>query len=144
MSKRVLAIMVTMIAFLASPRAVEAKRVLPRWSASKSSTVKTTSGRPTISVKFIPSHLGITVAASNAGSASAVNYSLTYFSRGIEQGVDGALKLDAGAVSKQLIFGSCSTNNACRYDADITDAKLVVTTTLKTGTRIIKSFKLKV
>ena len=144
MTKRVLLVIALLLLIFAFPRPVEAKRVLPRWSSQTSTGMPSTSGRPIVSVKFIPSRLGITITVSNSASASAINYSLSYLSRDIEQGADGALKLDQRTVVKQLIFGSCSTNNACRYDSDITDAKLTVTKTLKSGTKIVKSFKLKV
>lgn len=145
MLKRVFVIIVMGVSFLTIvPQKVEAKRILPRWSSTALPTTAIISGKPTISVKFLPSHLGITVVVQNTGSTSSISYSLTYFSRGIEQGADGAIKLDANTVSKQLIFGSCSTNNNCRYDTQITDAKLTVTTTLKTGRRVIKPFKLKI
>lgn len=143
MVKRGLQIVGIVVILLATVRPVEAKRVLPRWS--KTTKITTTSGgRPTVSVKFIPSRLGVNLTVNNAGAASSVSYSLTYFSREIEQGADGAVKLDGNTAIKQLIFGSCSTNNNCRYDSDVTDAKLTVTTVLKSGKRLIKSFKLKV
>lgn len=134
----------TLLFVLLPMQTVEARKVLPMWNVPSAGAPISTGGKPASSVTFIPGRLGVNVKIGNPGSASSVNYSLTYFSKGVEQGVDGAIKLSGTTVTKQLIFGSCSTNNNCRYDSDITDAKLTVTTVLKNGKKIIKPFKLKV
>lgn len=130
-----------MLALFAAAPSVTFARLLPRFAP------KTVGGaKPhgvTVSVKFRPDRKGIVASFSNLTTAAAVSYSLTYFSNGIEQGVDGIMKPELGSAKKELIFGTCSSG-VCRYDTNLTDARFTVTTMLKNGTKIIKTFRLKV
>lgn len=144
MKKKILWLATVAVLTLLYPGGVLARKVLPKWRSSAGSGTTVRPGRVAVSVKFRSDRRGVVVALSNLGVASSVSYSLTYFSRGVEQGVDGAVKIDGGSATKDLIFGTCSTNGACRYDTGITDAHLTITSTLKNGTRIVKPFKLKV
>lgn len=144
MKKKILWLSAVAALILLNPHGVLARKVLPKWRSSAGSGTAAKPGRVAVSVKFRSDRRGVVVTLSNLAVASSVNYSLTYFSRGVEQGVDGAVKIDGGSTAKDLIFGTCSTNGVCRYDTDITDARLTITSTLKNGTRIVKPFKLKV
>lgn len=143
MRRRVgLAFAVSLVMVLSAPDAVEAKRVLPQ-SAPRPAAGSSTARGVTATVKFKPDRRGITVTFKNLSIAADVTYSLTYVAGGIEQGVDGAVNIALGSVSKDLIFGTCSAG-VCRYDTGIVNARFTVTTMLRNGKRIVKIFRLKV
>lgn len=133
---------VSAILLFAVSDVVEAKRVLPQ-SAPRPATGSSTTRGVTTTVKFKPDRRGITATFKNLSIAADVTYSLTYVAGGIEQGVDGAVNIALGSVSKDLIFGTCSAG-VCRYDTGIVNARLTVTTMLRNGKRIVKIFRLKV
>ncbi len=126
---------------LMAPSNAHAARLLPRFAP------KTVGGaKPhgvTVSVRFRSDRKAIVVSFSNLKDAAAVSYSLSYFSREIEQGEDGIVKVDLGTFKKELIFGTCSSG-ACRYDTSLSDARFTVTSMLKNGIKVVKTFRLKV
>lgn len=132
-----------LLAPLVRPRSAHAARLLPRFAPKTSSGALRAAHGVTVSVKFRSDRKGIVASFSNLNSAAAVSYSLSYFSREIEQGEDGIVKPDLGTFKKELIFGTCSSG-ACRYDTDLTDARFIVTTMLKNGVKVVKTFRLKV
>lgn len=119
-------------------------RAVPQKSQSTSSVSTTSLNRVVIQVKFRPDRLGIIATFTNLSVASSVSYTLTYNSRGTTQGAGGSIALPASEpIVRELLFGTCS-HGVCRFDTGITNAQLVVTTTLKNGSRVVKTFKLKV
>jgi hypothetical protein len=82
---------------------------------------------------------------SNLNSTSSVSYSLTYSANGILQGVGSFLTLTGtNADSRELLFGTCS-GSVCVYHKNITDIKLTITSTPKTGTikQVTRSYRKK-
>lgn len=122
---------------------IQAKRLLPRAKHSQTTarTSVSTSGVKSL-VKFRGDRRAIILTLQNLDVASRVEYSLTYSSRGLQQGAGGTVT-GGGGQTRELLFGTCSAG-VCRYDSGITNARLVITTTLKSGRKVVKPFKLRV
>lgn len=146
MKQIVISILIVFFLFPVFSQVAEAKRLIPQAkpSSSTSKAPKITRGVKT-SVKFRGDRRAINATFTNLGIASSVSYNLSYTSRGTSQGAGGTINPadSPDPTSREIIFGSCSAG-VCRYDSGITNAKFVVTTTLKNGTKVVKSFKLKV
>ena len=128
------------------PSVTHAKRLLPRAVPAKSgggAAVVSTSRGASAKVRFRGYRLAIIVDFSNLGIARSVSYNLSYATRGTTQGAGGSISPSEDSTSRELIFGTCS-HGVCRYDSGITNAKIVVTTVLKNGRKVVKPFKLKV
>ena len=122
-----------------------AKRTLPRAGGTSSigATSSATSG-VTTSVKFRADRLAINAAFKNLSIAKSVSYQLTYTGGGISQGAGGTVSdLTTEPQERELLFGTCS-KGVCTYHTGIKNAKFVVTTTLKNGKKVVKTFRLKV
>ena len=122
-----------------------AKRTLPRagGTSSMGATSSATSG-VTTSVKFRADRLAINAAFKNLSIAKSVSYQLTYTGGGISQGAGGTVSdLTTEPQERELLFGTCS-KGVCTYHTGIKNAKFVVTTTLKNGKKVVKTFRLKV
>lgn len=140
----------SLLLIISIPSIVQAKRVLPHAkpatgtssSAAKAKTTSSSKGVGT-SVKFRGDRRAIVINFSNLAIASSVNYTLSYESRGIPQGAGGTIQHAGDSTSRELLFGTCS-HGVCRYDTGIVNAKLVITTTLLNGKKVVKSYKLKV
>jgi len=126
------------------PSQAQAKRLLPRAAPAKTGGTQravTTSRGVTAKVSFRGDRLALLVDFSNLSIAKSVNYSLSYQTRGTTQGASGTISPTEDATSRELLFGTCS-HGVCRYDSGISNAKFVVTTTLKNGLKVVKSYKL--
>lgn len=126
------------------PSNAQAKRLLPRAAPAKTGGTRvavTTSRGVTAKVRFRGDRLAIIVDFNNLEIASKVSYNLSYITRGTTQGAGGDISPTEGSTSREIIFGTCS-HGVCRYDSGITNARFVVTTTLKNGLKIVKSYKL--
>lgn len=134
-----------LLLFLFSAKVVFAKRILPHLSKlGKTSSLAVSSKGITAKVKFRGDRRAITTTFSNLTIAKSVDYSLSYTSRGTQQGAGGSIALGtAEPVIREIIFGTCS-HGVCRYDTGITNARFIVTTTLKNGKKVVKTFRLKV
>jgi hypothetical protein len=127
------------------PSAAQAKRLLPQ------AKTKTTSGTTTVNtnrigikVKFRSDRKAVVATFSNLSVATKVDYFLSYSARGTTQGASGSVSTTAeDPTTREVIFGTCS-HGVCRYDSGITNGKLVVTTTLTSGKKVAKTFRLKV
>ncbi|MBI4058080.1 hypothetical protein HY405_02075 [Candidatus Microgenomates bacterium] len=124
---------------------VYAKRTLPRAGGSSgASSVSAGTSGVTTSVKFRADRLAINVTFKNLSVAKSVSYQLTYTGNGISQGAGGTVSdLTAEPQERELLFGTCS-KGVCTYHTGVKNAKFVVTTTLKSGKKVIKTFKLRV
>ena len=144
-SKKVASLLLILsLFFLASTTQVEAKRLLPFLNtASKPSTTAAATRGVTVSVKFRGDRQAIVASFSNINTFTSVAYSLSYTTNGIPQGVAGTILPGSNTAVREIIFGTCS-NGICRYDRNITNARFVVITTLKNGTKISKTFILRV
>lgn len=134
-----------LLGLLVTPSRVFAKRVLPKFEPFQPPSSQTApSGKSVgLSVKFRSDRKAVILTATNLGLASSVTYELTYLSKGISQGAGGALSTVSNTATPTILFGTCSSG-VCRYDSDITNARLTVTTTLKNGRKVVKPYRLKV
>lgn len=82
---------------------------------------------------------------SNLQNATSVSYSLVYTQgNGQQEGAGGALVLNGQTSDKvELLFGTCSAN-VCRYHTGISNARLEVSYTSKTGKKYLKKFRIRV
>ncbi len=102
------------------------------------------SGRVGSSVKFNTGRNGIIIYFSGLTNANSVNYSLSYESNGISQGAMGTITNPGVSVdTRELLFGTCS-GGVCRYHQNITNAKLVITSKLKSGYTTRKTYRIKI
>lgn len=118
-------------------------KVLPQ---AKKSTQKQTTTSTGISVfpKLRADRRALIVNFANLQKVSAVSYALTYKTSIQEEGAIGSLVLGGSSTATQeLLFGTCS-RNVCRYHTNITNARLEVSYTTKSGHKYIKRFKIRV
>ncbi len=79
----------------------------------------------------------------NLGKVSRIEYALSYAANGIPQGVLGSFTPGGQATdSRDLYFGTCS-KGVCTPHYGISNASLVVTTTLKSGASNTKRYRIK-
>lgn len=131
--------------FFALPSDIQAKKVLPRFaSTSTTSKVKTTDKtKPQISVKFRSDRKAIIVTFGNLPVAKTVSYNLVYTANGVEQGFGGSITELTGTQTREIVLGTCS-HGVCRYDTAIKNAKFSVTYKLSNGKTYVKNFRLKI
>lgn len=150
MSKKGIGILFLIAWFLSfASSGVSAKRLLPQVAQSAKTSTKTQvkSGKGvTVAVAFRNDRNAIIAAFTNLKIAKEVTYILSYTNaNGIEQVAQSGVDVkEKEPVKRELLFGTCSSDNVCTYDTDIKDAKFVVTTTLLDGKKVIKTFNLKV
>lgn len=108
------------------------------------SSAITTGSRMVIKPKLRSDRRALIVNFSNLGVVSSFSYELNYDSNGIPQGVAGTVTPKGeGSTQRELLFGTCS-RNVCRYHTGISGMKFVVTSTLKSGLRVRKTFRVRV
>ncbi len=97
-----------------------------------------------VSPKLRADRRALVVYFSNLKNATNVAYLLIYKTNGQEEAAMGGLNLDGSASSSsELLFGTCS-KNVCRFHTGITEARLEVSYTSKTGKKYLKKYKIKV
>jgi hypothetical protein len=144
MRKQVLVFVVATVFFLTLTGVLQAKRLLPQLKSTSATGTTTSSGVVNIRVKFRSDRKAIIGTFTNISVAKSIDYILTYKTNGVEQAAVGSVSpTSPNPQIRELLFGTCSSR-VCRYDGNITDAKFVVTSVLKTGKKIVKTFKLRV
>lgn len=147
MSRKVFLLALLLAVLISFPQGVHAKRTLPQAGIGKVATGKraTSGGAQGVktSVKFRGDRRAIIANFSDLDKASSVSYTLSYAQRGIREGAGGTITTSGGTASRELLFATCSSG-VCRYHSGIKDAKFVVTTTLKNGKKVVKTFRLRV
>ncbi len=111
--------------------------------AGKPKTAAVSSG---ISVypKFRADRRALEVSFGNLQNAKSVSYALTYNTSEQEEGAIGTLNLSNPANnSAELLFGTCS-KNVCRYHTGISNMKLEVSYTSKSGSKYTRRYKMRV
>lgn len=139
--KKTITLFLLVIFFLLPSSYVFAKRLLPQAKKTTTTTVKTSG--VSVAASFLPGRHGINANFSNLSVASSVTYSFTYDSASGKQGSDGTVDVKLASVQREFLFGTCS-GSVCRYDTNIKNAKLVVTSVLKSGKKVVKTFNIKV
>ena len=80
----------------------------------------------------------------NLDKVGRTTYTLSYDANGISQGVVGSITPDGQITdARDLYFGTCS-HGVCTPHYNITNASLVVTTSLKSGATNTKRYRIKV
>ena len=144
MLKKIAILFIILSLFLSIPLEIWAAK--PRITRGKTTTVSKTSsstGRVTSSVKLRADRKGVLLNLFSLNNATSVSYQLTYTTNGIPQGVMGTVKPTGTTETRELLFGTCS-GNVCRYHTNIREARLVVTSKLKSGKTTRKPYRLKV
>lgn len=97
-----------------------------------------------VSAKLRADRRAINAYFANLNLASSVTYSLTYKTDGKVEGVGGSIDT-AGvySTSRELVFGT-ESGGVFKYHSNITDAKLEVVSTLKSGKKAIRRFRVRV
>lgn len=106
---------------------------------------RTTGGSITgviISPKLRGDRLALIINFNGLLRANSVTYTLSYNTNGLSQGVSGTIRPTADTDQRLLLFGTCSSGT-CRYHTNLTNMKLVITSNLKSGAKVVKSFKVK-
>jgi len=138
--KVLLGLLVCLFATLISPDSILAKKKIqlsPRSTAAVSTRV-------IISPRFRADRKALLITFSNLNVATEVNYELSYNSAGIGQGVIGTIRPQAASVQKkELYFGTCS-HNVCKPHLAISDMRLVVTSSLNSGLKVRKTYRVKI
>ena len=96
------------------------------------------------SAKFNSTRTGIVISFSGLSNATSVTYSLSYNANGIPQGAMGTItNPEVSTDTRELLFGTCS-GGVCRYHSNITNAKLVITSKLKSGYTTRKTYRIRI
>lgn len=137
-----------MFVTLLLPSSVEAKRLLPQVASARRPAVKSApqvySRGVASKVKFRADKKAINITFSNLVIAKSIAYALTYSNNDKQEAVIGSVQTSEGdGAVRELLFGTCSSG-VCTYHTNITKAKLVITTTLKNGKKVVKPYRIKV
>ncbi|NCN58452.1 hypothetical protein COW99_04005 [Candidatus Roizmanbacteria bacterium CG22_combo_CG10-13_8_21_14_all_38_20] len=133
---------------LSLPVTVDAKRLLPQVAAANRPAVRSApiskSKGVSAKVSFGSDHKALNITFSNLIVSKKVDYALTYKSNGRKEAVIGVVNPSEGdGAERELLFGTCSSG-VCTYHTRITEAKLIITTTLSNGRKVLKPYRLKV
>lgn len=137
-------IAVFIISFFLNTRAVEAK-LLPRFQKVTGVKAKVSySSSPTVSVRLRGDRKALNLNIGNLRTASSVSYTLSYQTNGKDEGVAGTIDpAGQASIAREILFGTCSSG-VCRYHTGITNAKLEIISSLNSGKRVIKRFRIRV
>jgi len=143
MKKKLAASFLLITAFMLLPQSALALKTRSSRGAS-STRVYSTAGRVGSSVKFNGGRNGVIISFSGLSNAKSVTYSLSYNTNGIAQGAMGTISnITTSTDTRELLFGTCS-GGVCRYHQNITNAKLVITSKLNSGSTTRKTYKIKI
>jgi len=116
------------------------KKIITR----KTQTVVSSGSRLVVKPRLRSDRRALIIDFSNLGVVTSFSYTLEYTSNGVPQGVSGTITpRGEESIQRELLFGTCS-RNVCRYHTGIKNMRLTVTSTLKSGIRVQKSFRIKV
>ncbi len=122
---------------------VEAK-MLPQAKKAGQKAVKSSPSTSIGVYPYLKDRRNLAINFSNLQNATAVSYLLTYKTNTQEEAAMGGLNLTGvSKQSAQLYLGTCSKND-CRPHIGVSNAKLEVSYTLKSGKKYLKKYRLKV
>ena len=137
---------------LSLPLTVDAKRILPQVaSAGKAASQPAVKSAPvsrskgvSAKISFGSNRKALNITFSKLIVSKKVDYALTYKSNGKQEAVIGTVNSnESDGATRELLFGTCSSG-VCTYHTGITEAKLIITTTLSNGRKVVKPYRLKV
>lgn len=140
MNNRLFFIILMAVLFLPTPAIAAKKRVAAK-AVSRGTTVSVTNGVKS-SVRLQPDHLALLINFSGFDNIQSGSYELVYTANGIGQGAGGSVLL-GDTSTKTLLFGTCS-KGVCTYHKNITNARLTISSNLKNGQKVIKTYRIKV
>jgi len=136
-------LVIFLILFLLSPSQVQAAKKRVVKTAIRPATTTASASRGVKAwVRLRPDRLALLINFSGFGGIKSGSYELTYSANGIGQGAGGTVLL-GDTSTKTLLFGTCS-KGVCTYHKNITGARLRITSTLTSGQKVIKSFRINV
>lgn len=91
--------------------------------------------------KLRSDHHALILACGSLDYATDLNYTLTYTSDKIAQGVQGSHQPETNNFQTEFLFGTCSGTN-CTYHQNITDMLLEVKLELKTGKTLTQHYQI--
>lgn len=145
MTRSISSLLMLVFAFFvfASP-SVNAK-ILPRYKNTGKTISRSSSQTKSIGIfpKLRSDRNALIVTFTNLTLANNVSFTLTYQTDGKEEGAGGSTDTGSGSVTREILFGTCSTG-VCRYHTNITNMRFAVTTELKSGKKTTRWFKIKV
>lgn len=132
-------IFITFGILLSARSVAAAKKFIPKKTVVRYTS---SSGIPAI-VYYRPDHLGLNLSFSNFNGLDSVTYSFTYSTNGIIQGAGGTIRTNNSPTSpRELLFGTCS-KGVCRYQYNLSDAKLVLAAKYTNGKSASKTYRIK-
>lgn len=136
MKLKVILVFLFIVLFLIPPPALAKKKIVRSGQAS--------APRPYgvwVKPKLRSDHNALILAFGSLDYATDLNYTLTYTSDKIAQGVQGSHQPETSNFQKELLFGTCSGAN-CTYHQNITDMLLEVKLKLKTGKTLTQHYQI--
>lgn len=118
-------------------------KVLPQARGKTNVVPRVASSGITVSPRLRNDRKALIINFGNLHNATSVSYTLVYKTSGQEEGVGGTISQVGNSATRELLFGTCS-GNVCRYHTHITNARLEVTYTKKTGKKFLKRYRIKV
>lgn len=111
-----------------------------RWKKNTpTASISVSAGVAFSRAKLSAASRSVTVSFFNLDKVSKVSYLLTYTGSGQTQGVGGAIAPSGATEGRDLYFGTCS-KGVCTPHYNIKTARLLVTTTLKSGGTYTKRY----
>lgn len=121
----------------------QAAKVLPQATKIGKPAVQTVSSGITVTPRLRTDRNALLVNFGNLQKTTSVSYTLVYNANGQEEGAGGTISSSDNTTTRELLFGTCS-GNVCRYHENITNMRFEVTSTLKSGKKTLKRYRIKV
>lgn len=110
----------------------------------KTTTKSSTGTAGFSSVRLRSDRKATVISLFNLSNIQNVSYSLVYTANGVEQGVAGTINASGqNSISRELLFGTCS-KAVCTYHRNISNMRLRLTATTKSGVTLVKAYRIKV
>ncbi len=140
--KKLIIFLIFMV-ILVTPADVFAAKKRLRPAASANTAGKNTGFAAFSSAKLRGDRLAIIITFLNLTRFANANYTLTYTTNGVDQGVQGSIPTNESAsIIRELLFGTCS-KNVCTYHRNIKNMKLTITVQTKSGTMYVKRYAIR-
>ena len=130
-----------LIGLFFSPQLIYAKKKITRINKSKITNQTKYPNTPWIKLKLRVDKNSLILAMGDLNLADQLDYTLTYTSANIDQGVSGSLDLEKSSQQKELIFGTCSGAN-CTYHQDIKDMFFTIIIKLKSNQTLTRRYQI--
>lgn len=123
------------------PPSVYAKKKISRTLKQKVSNKTNIPNTPWTKLKLRVDKNAITMALGDLNLADQLDYTLTYTSADVDQGVSSSLDLEKSSQQKEILFGTCSGTN-CTYHQDIKDMIFEIIIKLKSGQTLTRRYQI--